>query len=68
MDVSRATILARAERVKLLRELHAMDKLKALGHSAMKAAEIHLDAVRGDRYALGWIKAALEHKETTNVA
>lgn len=29
--------------------------LKAAGHSPAKGAEILLDAMRGDRYALNWI-------------
>lgn len=32
--------------------------LKAYGHSPAKAAEIALDAERGDRYAIQWIAAA----------
>lgn len=35
-----------------------MEALKAAGHSPAKAAEICLDAKRGDAYALQWIKAA----------
>ncbi len=34
------------------------DALKVAGHSPAKAAEILLDAKRGDRYAIEWIKAA----------
>jgi hypothetical protein len=30
--------------------------LKACGHSACKAAEIVLDAKRGDRHAMAWIE------------
>ena len=33
------------------------EALKACGHSPAKAAEIVLDAGRGDRYALAWITA-----------
>ena len=33
------------------------DRLVAHGHSAAKAAEICLDASRGDKYANDWIKA-----------
>lgn len=32
--------------------------LKRYGHSPIKAAEIALDAQRGDKYALAWIAAA----------
>ena len=31
------------------------EALKAAGHSPAKAAEIVLDAKRGDRHALAWI-------------
>ena len=34
------------------------DALKAYGHSPAKAAEIALDAKRGDTYALQWLDAA----------
>jgi hypothetical protein len=30
--------------------------LKSFGHSPQKALEILLDAKRGDRYALNWIR------------
>ena len=30
--------------------------LKRFGHSAMKAAEIALDAKRGDKHALVWLE------------
>lgn len=33
------------------------DVLKAAGHSAAKAAEIALDAKRGDQHAKAWIAA-----------
>lgn len=33
------------------------EALKAAGHSAAKAAEIALDAKRGDRHAIAWIAA-----------
>jgi hypothetical protein len=32
--------------------------LKAYGLSAFKAAEVALDAKRGDRYAMQWVKLA----------
>lgn len=32
--------------------------LKAMGHTPAKAAEIALDAKRGDEYAVAWIEAA----------
>ena len=63
MDVNRLIILSRDARLAELRRLGAMDALKAEGHSATKAGEIHLDAVRGDRYALSWIKAVLDHEK-----
>lgn len=34
------------------------ETLKRFGHSPMKAAEIALDAKRGDRHALTWLKLA----------
>jgi hypothetical protein len=34
--------------------------LKAAGHSAFKAAEIVLDAKRGDKHAQTWIAAAVK--------
>ena len=34
------------------------EALKGAGHSPAKAAEIVLDAKRGDQYAVAWIKAA----------
>ena len=33
------------------------DRLVAYGHSAFKAAEIVLDAQRGDKHANDWIRA-----------
>ncbi len=38
--------------------------LKALGHSAAKAAEIVLDARRGDPYARQWIATASKRNPT----
>jgi len=35
----------------------AYEALKAAGHSPMKAAEILLDAKRGDKHALQWLQA-----------
>lgn len=35
----------------------AYEILKATGHSPAKAAEIVLDAQRGDAYAVDWIRA-----------
>lgn len=32
--------------------------LKAMGHTPAKAAEIALDAKRGDEYAVQWVTAA----------
>jgi len=32
------------------------DKLKAFGHSPQKAAEILLDAKRGDSWAVKWVE------------
>jgi len=42
------------------------EALKKLGHSAAKAAEIVLDAKRGDKYAKLWIDVAMQllEKET----
>ena len=37
----------------------AYEALKALGHSPAKAAEIVLDAKRGDRVAQCWITLAM---------
>ena len=34
------------------------DVLKRFGHSPMKAAEIALDAKRGDKHALAWLAVA----------
>lgn len=39
--------------------------LKAAGHSPAKAAEIALDAHRGDRRAVDWVKAAYQHVGVT---
>ena len=38
--------------------INAYAALKAAGHSAAKAAEIVLDAKRGDKYARDWIARA----------
>ena len=34
------------------------EALKKAGHSPLKAAEIVLDAKRGDQHAIAWISAA----------
>ena len=36
------------------------EALKKAGHSPFKAAEIALDAKRGNAYAVAWVKAARE--------
>lgn len=37
------------------------EALKAYGHSPAKAAEIVLDAKRGDFFSRGWIKVVRQH-------
>jgi hypothetical protein len=45
--------------------LRAYEILKSYGFSPAKAAEIALDAKRGDKYALAWVDLALRASAPT---
>lgn len=41
--------------------------LKAAGHSPAKAAEIELDAKRGDKYAVRWLAECRRQQEKKSI-
>lgn len=45
-----------------MRYKHTYNLLKQAGHSPYKALEIVLDAIRGNRYALMWIRIVRNSK------
>ena len=55
-------IFSREARMAWLREHNALERLRKAGHSALKAQQIVLDAIRGDRYAITWALSAMGEK------
>ena len=48
-----------------MKHKHIYNLLKKVGHSPAKAAEILLDAQRGDRFSIDWIHVLYMHRHNS---